>query len=250
MHVTVYKTPKIQPNDDIYKILDTCLPSLQENSVVVVTSKIVGLCEGNVVKDDGSVTKEDLVPKEADWYVGDEYPAPYGTISIKNNILCLNAGIDESNVAGYFALWPKDPYASAQTIWEYVRKKHKVQHLGVVISDSHIVPLRWGVRGVCLAYCGFNGLNVYIGKPDIFGKPLKSTRAGILDGLASAAVMVMGEGNEQTPLAVITDVPFVQFTGHPPTKKELQNMEITRKDDIYGSLLEAVRWKKGGSGAC
>src|SRR5579859_3751226 len=108
MQVTAYKTPKIQPNNDLYAILDKCLPKLEEKSVVIITSKIVSLCEGNVIKDDGKISKKELVQKEADYYLGDDYPTAYGhIITIKNNMLILSAGIDESNTGGYFVLWPK-----------------------------------------------------------------------------------------------------------------------------------------------
>ena len=39
----------------------------------------------------------------------------------------------------------------------------------------------------------------------------KVTKVDVVNALASAAVLVMGEGAEQTPLAVISDVPFVEF---------------------------------------
>jgi putative folate metabolism gamma-glutamate ligase len=247
MQVTAYKTPKVQPNDDLYKILDECLPTLEEKSVICVTSKIVSLCEGNVIKDDGSVSKEELVHNEADYYLGDDYTTAYGhIITIKNNILILSAGIDESNADGNFVLWPKKPQESAQKIWEYVRKKHNIKELGVIITDSHMVALRWGVRGVGIGWCGFNPLKNYVDQPDIFGRPLHSTRASILDGLATSAVLLMGEGSEQTPLAVITNLPFVSFTDQPMTEKDIQEMVIARKDDIYGPLLNAVQWTKSG----
>jgi F420-0:gamma-glutamyl ligase len=89
-------------------------------------------------------------------------------------------------------------------------------------------------------------LKNYVDKPDIFNRPLHSTRASILDGLATSAVLLMGEGNEQTPLAVITDLPFVTFQDHAPTSEELQAMQISREDDLYGPLLNSVKWEKGG----
>ncbi|HSW96607.1 MAG TPA: coenzyme F420-0:L-glutamate ligase [Candidatus Saccharimonadales bacterium] len=248
MQVIAYKTPKIQPHDDLYKILDDCLPKLEEKSVVIVTSKIVSLCEGNVIPDDGSISKKELVHREADYYLGDEYPTAYGhIITIKNNILILSAGVDESNTGGYFVLWPKKPMQSAQNIGAYLKKKYDIKELGVIITDSHMAALRWGVRGVGLGWNGFNPLKNYVDQPDIFDRPLHSTRSSILDGLATASVVLMGEGNEQTPLAVITDVPFVAFTDTAVSEEDIQDMNIDRNDDIYGPLLNSVTWKKGGS---
>jgi len=66
-----------------------------------------------------------------------------------------------------------------------------------------------------------------------------------MDGLAAAAVLVMGESNEQTPLAVIEDMPFVKFQARDPSKKELEELKITIQEDLYAPLLKAVKWKKG-----
>lgn len=246
MRIIAFKTKKVRVDDDIHFIVDKFLPKLQEKSIVVITSKIVSICEKNVLKDDGNINKKTLVKQEADYYLGDNYPNAYGhIITIKNNILVLSAGIDESNADGNFIFWPKDPCKSARNIWKYLRRKYRVKNIGVIITDSHMTALRWGVQGVGLAFCGFKPLRDYVGKPDIFGRPLQSTKGATLDGLAGAAVLIMGEGNEQTPLAVITDIPFVEFQNQPPTKKELKEMEISRKDDVYGPLLTAVKWSKG-----
>jgi F420-0:gamma-glutamyl ligase len=56
----------------------------------------------------------------------------------------------------------------------------------------------------------------------------------------------MGEGNEQTPLAVIEDVPFVKFQARNPLKKELESFHIDMEDDLYAPLLKGVKWRKGG----
>jgi len=40
-----------------------------------------------------------------------------------NGLVCANAGVDESNGAGYFILWPKDPQKSAKKIWQFFKKK-------------------------------------------------------------------------------------------------------------------------------
>ena len=72
------------------------------------------------------------------------------------------------------------------------------------------------------------------------------TKSAVADALATAAVLAMGEGNEQTPLAVIEDVPFVQFQQRNPNKKELTELTIDPKDDLYAPLLKGVKWRKGG----
>lgn len=248
MNIISIKTHKILPNENLFEILDKYLPKLEERSVVAVASKIVGLCEGRVVKIDTSNPnkKDELIKKEAQYYIPREF-SQYGfTLTINNNLLVGNAGIDESNANGYYCLWPKDPQKSVNEIREYLNKKHKIKNIGVLISDSKTTPLRWGVTGYALAHSGFEALNSYIGKPDIFGRIMKAEKSNIPDSLATSAVSMMGEGNEQQPLAVITDAPFVNFQDRNPTQKELDELKIKLEDDIYASLLTKVEWVAGG----
>lgn len=247
MIVTSIKTKKVSRSDTIHQILDASLPEIFEKSIVIITSKIISVCQGRVVKNTGQTDKKKLVVKEADLYLNDTYPTPYGhTITVKNHILVPSAGIDESNANGDLILHPRNVQQVAVSIWQYLRKKHNLGEIGVLITDSHTMPLTWGVTGVGLAWCGFEAINDYVGKPDIYGRNLQHTEASILNGLASSAVVVMGEGNEQTPLALITDVPFVRFQNRPPTAKELKIMHTTLEKDIYASLLTSVKWEKGG----
>lgn len=245
MKVTPIRTNPILAGDDMYEVLDRTLSMVEECSILAVTSKIVSICEGVVVKNDGTIDKHTLVKREADAYLDVPLSQTYGvTITIKRHMLVVNTGIDESNGNGYFILWPRDPYKSAVAIWNYIRKKYHLAKFGVIITDSHVIPLQWGTRGRALSWCGIEPLKNYIGTPDIFGKNLRMTKESIADGLSAAAVAVMGEGNEQTPLALITDIPFVQFQDRPPTKKEIASLTISLSDDIYAPFLNSVRWMK------
>lgn len=248
MIVTPIKTKKITPKDkDLFKILNQFLPEVKEGSILAVTSKIVAITQGRVVKI-GQVEREKLVEKEAELYL----PAnqnKYGfNITIKNNMFVASAGIDESNGGGYYILWPKDPQSSASQIRAYLKKRFNLKKVGVIITDSKTTPLRWGVTGAALSHSGFQALNDYIGKPDIFGRGMHVTKANIMDGLASAAVLVMGEGAEQTPLALIEDLPFIEFQDRDPTDQQLKALHIKLEDDIYAPLLKSVKWKKGKRG--
>lgn len=157
-----------------------------------------------------------------------------------------SAGIDESNGNGYYILWPKNPQNTANLIREYLVKKFKLNNLGVIIVDSKTTPLRWGVTGVAVSHSGFSALNNYIGTDDIFGKKFRVEKVNVADGLAASAVLVMGEGNEQTPIAIIEETPFVNFKNKNPSVEELKELAITIEDDLYGQILKSVKWKKGG----
>lgn len=247
MIVTAYKTPKIVVGSNLFTTLDEYLPKLQENSVVVVTSKIISICQGRVVKNDGTVNKRGLIRREAELYMEEENSSKWGIIlTVKNDTLVASSGIDESNGNGYFILWPENLKKTAIDIWKHLREKYHVERLGVIITDSHTTPLRWGVTGIGIGWCGFEPLKNYIDKPDIFGRLLHVTKASVLDGLASSAVLVMGEGKEQTPLTVITDVPFVRFKNKPPSPSEIKSLHISVTEDIFSPLINSPLWKKGG----
>lgn len=245
MQVKAIKTHKITEKDtDILKIIDKYIPRLAEKSIVVVTSKIVAICEGRVAQDTEGM-RDALVEKEAAYYLPRHSHKYDFCISIKNNTFVATAGIDRSNANGKLVLWPKDPQKSANTIREHLIKKHKVKDVGVVITDSKTTPLRWGVTGTTLAASGFAVLKSYVGIPDVFGRPLHFEKLNIAEGLAASAVLTMGEGAEQTPLAVIHNIPYIEFQRRNPTKKELADLRIAIEDDVYYPLLTSVKWKKG-----
>ena len=245
MKVTALKTRVINAGDNLFEILDEAIESLKEKSVVAIASNVVSLCEGRVVKI-GEADKEQLIKKEAEFFLPPDNRY-HLHLTVKNSILSVNAGIDESNTNGYYTLWPKEAQESANTVRAYLKKRFGVNYVGVVITDSKTTPLRWGVTGAALAHSGFAALNDYTGKPDVFGRLFKFEKSNVADGLATSAVVVTGEGNEQTPLAVIEDVPFVKFQDRNPTDEELKMLAISMEDDVYGEILRSAKWRKGKS---
>ena len=244
MKITSIKTKKIIPfKQDIFSILNKHLTEMPEQSILAVTSKIVSICENNVIEK-GEMKKEEIAEWEADFYLPKRQNKYGFALTIKNGILLPDAGVDESNGAGFYIPWPKDPQKSANEILDYLKKRFKRKKIGVIITDSKTTPLRWGTTGVAIAYSGFSPLNDYIGQPDIFGKELRVTKANIMDALAVSAVLVMGEGKEQTPLALIKEIPFVDFQKNHPSRKELKNLNISLEDDLYSELLKSVKLKK------
>jgi F420-0:gamma-glutamyl ligase len=141
--------------------------------------------------------------------------------------------VDESNADGRLLLLPKDSWKSAMMLRKKLMKHYQVKKLGILITDSRLLPLRAGVVGVALGYAGFKGVRDYRGTPDLFGRKLKLSRTDVADSLATAAVFLMGEGNESMPLAVIHDAP-VQYTNN-TNRKELT---IDPKEDVYAPLFK------------
>lgn len=247
MIVHPYKTRKITPSCiDLISLLDESLPELSERSVVVITSKIISLCEGKIVPFD-AVDKEQLVAEHSKLYMP-RTASKYNVIfTIAHDSLVVGAGIDESNGDGNYVLWPDDIQASINAARAYLRQKYKLKELGVIATDSSTRPLQWGTTGVSVAYSGFEPLKDYIGSEDLFGRHFLYHKNNIVNGLAAAAVVTMGEGAEQTPLAVIEDLDFVKFVDQDPSTQELADLAIPIEDDVYAPLLENAPWHKGGA---
>lgn len=205
---------------------------VRNRMILAITSKIVSLAERRVVKRQ-TVDKKDLVRQEADAYLGE---INYGyALTIKHGLLIPSAGIDESNSEnGDYILYPADPFASAEDLWRRLRQAWGLHELGILITDSHVAPLRRGVTGVCLSYWGFGGLTNLIGTRDLFDRPLTVTQMNLADGLASATVMMMGEGAESRPLATVEGAP-VQFA----PRVSPGELSISIDDDLFSPLLKS-----------
>ncbi len=243
MIVKAIKTRKfLPPKDDLWQLLSE-IKDLKENSVLAITSKVVSIGEGRCLAISKFPDKDKLAIKEADKYLPRE-TAPDGLImhTIKNNILVASSGIDESNGAGYYILWPKDPQKSAGNIWKFLREKFNIKNLGIVITDSRLIPLRRGVVGIAIGYFGFKPLKDYRGTPDLFGREFKMETSNLPDSLATAAVLEMGEGAEGKPIAIISGIPDLKFTSH----NESHILDIDEQEDMFYPFLSAVSWKKGG----
>lgn len=232
----------------VIDFLDTYLPpKLRERTIVAITSKVVSLCEGRLVPP-SEASKEELVKREAQRYLAGRHPHGF-TFTVTNNTLVPSAGIDESNAGGGYLLWPADPQATANSVREHLRARFGLKRAGVLITDSTCSPLRRGTAGICLAHSGFRAVNNYVGKPDLFGRRFKVSQANVAGGLAAAAVLVMGEGSERTPICVIQGTPLVRFQGRNPTEAELEEIRITPEEDLFSPFLAAVAWETGGGSA-
>lgn len=231
MQVKAIKTRIFHEGEDLIAFILAHVPKLKDGSILAVTSKIVALAEGAVVQASTKKAKDALIRAESEW----QLQAKHGKITLKDGLLMWNAGIDESNAKGNLILLPKDSFASAKKLRSSLLQNYKIRKLGIIITDSRVMPLRAGVVGVALGYAGFKGLRDYRGTKDMFGRKLKFTQTDIADSLATAAILTMGEGKEQRPLCVITDAP-VEFT----EKVHRQELIIAPKDDMYRPLFKNI----------
>ena len=153
-------------------------------------------------------------------------------LTINEHTLIGSAGIDEGNANGHYILWPKNPYDTAHELWRYFRARFKINSLGVVVVDSHCVPLRWGRVGISIGFFGIEPVDDHSGKPDIFSRPFKYARSNMIEGIAAAAVLAIGETNEQTPVCIVRDVPNLLFSD----QDRRDELIITPEEDMYYPL--------------
>lgn len=249
MQITAIKTSVVKPFDDLELFLSKHVTKMPERSILAVTSKVVALCEGRVVRKikGDQEEKHQIVRQEAEKYLEPSGIKHRLMLTIKSGVLAVNAGVDESNVdEGHYVLLPVDSFRSAEKIWHWGRRKFKLKEFGVIITDSRTIPLKWGVLGTALGYCGFDGLRNEIGKPDLYGRPMKMTTVNNAEALAVAAVYIGGETAEAQPLVVMTDLSQIEFTQTPPLAKEKQSLQINPKDDVYWPIISKADWLKGG----
>lgn len=233
MIVTPIKTRRVLVSGQtIQAVLDEHLPPLKEGSIVAVTSKIVSLCEGRVVSMDEPL--EEVVIKEADFYLPADIENYNQRFTITRHTLTARAGIDLSPQNNYYILLPQDPQATANSLRRHLANKFGLKNIGLIITDSISTPLRRGVTGISIAHSGFAALNDY-----------RASRANVAGGLAAAAVVVMGEGSETTPLAVISDLPLVEFQDRDPTTEELRDLYVNKDQDFFAPFINSVEWQKG-----
>ncbi len=224
MQIYGLHTPIIVPGDDLVRIFLRSLArrrlKLKDNDVLVVATKIVSTLENRVVDlNDVKASKRakllskkyalepgctELVIRESQKIYGG---VPRALLTLKNNILIANAGIDHSNIPkGSLMLWPENPQKSAEQIRKRIFKVTG-KKIGVAIVDSRTTPLRMGTIGVALGVAGFLPVKDYRKKKDLFGKPMLITRQAVADDLVSAAHLIMGETNERIPMVLVRGAP-------------------------------------------
>jgi F420-0:gamma-glutamyl ligase len=231
MRLKAYICKTIHIKDNLFEHLN-CIEKLPENSVIAIATKVVSLCEGAVVNN--AQNKTELAKKMAVKSLPlKNYPSDILTIY---NAKCFpNSGIDGSNADGdNWVVYPSDPFDQAKKICQFLKNKYNLKNLGIILTDSISQPFRYGSCGFAVAWWGMKPLINKIGTNDCFGKVLNVSQVNIVDALASAAVICMGEGNEHKPFVAINNIAQIEFTSGSCT---LDDLEITEEIDMYQELF-------------
>jgi coenzyme F420-0:L-glutamate ligase / coenzyme F420-1:gamma-L-glutamate ligase len=227
---------------DLYQSLRISGFEFEENDVLVVSSKYISMSEGSLLKIARIKSSEkakilgtayhinekivELTLREADYIFKG---VPGFLLSIKDDILAPNAGIDRSNVpSGYVVLYPRLPFKTADNL----RRRFLVDmglNVGIVIADSRLMPGRIGTIGVAIANAGFEPTEDERGNIDLFGRVLRVSFRAVADSPATMAVAVMGEGNESIPAAVIRGVNVTRTD----RKLSSRDMTVDADQDLY-----------------
>ncbi len=119
--------------------------------------------------------------------------------------VCINAGIDESNVEHGLLLLPTDPDENARQLKEDFLKLTG-KRVSIIITDTNGRAFREGQTGIALGIAGIDTHHDWRGSTDLFGFELEVANEAVVDEIAGFANFLMGEGNWGTPVVVIRGV--------------------------------------------
>lgn len=221
---------------------------IRNQDVIVVGQKAISKAEGRIVNLDDitpsprafELAKKtgkrpefiQIVLKDAERVLranGDAF-----IVRTKNGQTCMNGGVDKSNVKGdsTYALLPENPDASARNLMRKI-KRLTGKDVGVVITDTRSRPFRRGQVEECIGIAGINPLVDYRGQTDLFGYTLRFKNVSLADELASAAELVMGQGREATPVAIIRGLKRANFQERASTR----NLSVRPNEDLFKGTL-------------
>jgi coenzyme F420-0:L-glutamate ligase/coenzyme F420-1:gamma-L-glutamate ligase len=217
---------EVTPGDDLARLLLDALAQqqqpLEQGDVVVVTQKIVSKAEGRVV-DLEQIEPSPFAHQIA--RLGHKDAAYYEIVlresrrivrmdrgilitETQHGLICANAGVDESNVAGgrMVTLLPIDSDASAVALRTAIHERTGCE-VAVIISDTFGRAWREGQVNIAIGVAGIPPLIDYAGMNDPYGMTLHASMLAIADELASAAELAMGK-IDGVPIALIRGYPF------------------------------------------
>jgi coenzyme F420-0:L-glutamate ligase/coenzyme F420-1:gamma-L-glutamate ligase len=222
---------EVHPGDDLARLLAEALRrqqiALDDGDVLVVTQKIVSKAEGRLVDPEAYLPSALALaaaaqgPKDAHYYevvlreTRRIVKMDRGVLIVETHrgLICANAGVDESNVAGgrLLALLPENPDASATRLREGLGELTGARP-ALIISDTWGRPWREGQINVAIGVAGLAPIVDYRGLRDPYGYELGVSAIAVADELASAAELVMGK-IDRVPAALIRGYGYTPAEG-------------------------------------
>ncbi|MDR2436432.1 MAG: coenzyme F420-0:L-glutamate ligase [Puniceicoccales bacterium] len=223
------------PKDDLFSVMGESLPKIFDGDIILIATKVLAIHLGKCVPKAGT-DKLKLIREEADC-VPQMISDP--CITIRENTLIPNSGIDESNGNGYYVLWPRNVGNLLREIHAFVLRKFRVKNFGVIAVDSCVLPMRTGTVGISQCSFGFVPVVDLIGKNDLFGRPVRMSKINVADALAGIAPLVMGETSESRPMVLVRGVEGVSFSN-----EEYSNHLPRCESDLFRPMLDFFRGKQ------
>jgi coenzyme F420-0:L-glutamate ligase len=242
MEIFPIKIPKKDEGFDLFGTIIESKFQFQSEDIIVISSKFVSMSEGSLIElKNVKVTKRarilasrfkmdkkiaQVTLQQSDYVVSG---IPGFLLTIKNGMIAPNAGIDKSNCPQEkIVLYPNNSFKTADELRKKFLKKYG-KKIGIIISDSRLMPTRIGCTGIAVGVSGFDPVEDERGKKDLYGRKLKVTFKASADSLATIAVFMMGESDESIPVVVIRGA-NVRRTQR---KLSMKDMTVNPKIDIY-----------------
>lgn len=226
--IPIHKIPLISIGESIPNTILTAIKknsiTLQEGDIVVVAHTIISIAENSMYSKDNidvsqkahSLATANVDPKkvevalrEAECIVRSE---PILITKTKHGIITDFSGIDESNAPlGFYVALPKNPNKSAKEIFEYLENELGLE-IPVVICDTQGRPWRRGAVNIAIGYYGLSPFTENKGRRDLYNRELQSSLVCLVDELAAAAELVMGQADERVPVVIIRNVSYSKST--------------------------------------
>ncbi|MHA1712664.1 MAG: coenzyme F420-0:L-glutamate ligase [Candidatus Ranarchaeia archaeon] len=220
--IPVKGLPLIRRKDDIAFLLVKALRDqsliLKPDDILVVVQSIISKSEGRVV-DLSTITPSekareiakqiDKPPELVELILRESkrierLVPPHIIVETHHGFVCANAGIDASNSGGrnHVTLLPEDPDKSARLLQRNIKKLTGIEP-GIIITDTHGRPFREGAVNVAIGVAGIPPVLEYIGRSDLYGYELRTTKVAVADEIAAAAELVTGESDEGVPIVIV-----------------------------------------------
>jgi coenzyme F420-0:L-glutamate ligase/coenzyme F420-1:gamma-L-glutamate ligase len=248
--------PLVKVGDDLTRIIvETARRnkvSIEDGDIILVSQKVVSKAEGRLAnlsnvepsekaREIAAKTEKDarfveLVLRETERIV----KAVPGFLVVKDNRgwVCLNAGVDKSNVASQdgvgVSLLPIDPDESARLIRRgLVRLTGK--RVAVIVCDTYSRPFRRGQTEFAIGVSGVKVFRDYRGEKDLFSYVLQVKNVAVVDELACAAELLMGQGNEAVPVAIVKGWKRAELCEE--SESSIRELQLAEHEDFFEGTL-------------
>lgn len=242
----VENVPLIKKGDDIADII--CKNAdIADKDIIVIASTIVSKAEGLTFRE------KDIIPTaEAERIAAlngkdprfvqailDESievftEAPFMLVRNKNGHVCINAGIDGSNVGGGLLLkLPNKPDNYAAAIGKKIEEKTG-KKISVIITDTNGRAFKEGQTNVAIGLYNIKPILPWVGEKDLYDKVLEISEEAVADEIAGAANLIMGEGGGGVPAVIVSGLDL--YTDEAVSVTEMYRSK--ERDVLIRGLLE------------